>query len=129
LSSERAVSAELRDELIRERQLSSTKKVVSFSPLLQVTPAGSGRQYALEATSESRRSPKDYVLSILETENTNLDKLQKELRKHLELGSSSMCVFIAIIMIVINDFLFRILRLVGTLTATSMLGDYNWKKN
>ena len=93
LENEKALVVDLRYQLdlVKIESQSTPKTTVEF---VKNTPrtienrlpesAGSGKSV------ESQRYGKEFVDMILMTEKANIDKLQGELRKHLETGSSSM---------------------------------------
>jgi hypothetical protein len=94
---ERAVNSELRSLLDAERGDRQTlnKPIFDSSPILSDKPP---RYSPSPASSfESQRMQREYVTMLLDTEKSNVDKLQKELKKHLEVGSSSMYVYKSII--------------------------------
>jgi hypothetical protein len=94
LFKERAVVVELRSiievdraELIRLRSAQLAKST-NVSPSLSDKPPRYSPSPAMSF--ESQKMQHEYVAMILETEKSNVDKLQTELRKHLEIGSSTM---------------------------------------
>lgn len=92
LRRERAVNSELRSILDTDRGDRQTlnKPIFDSSPILSEKPP---RYSPSPASSiEGHRMQREYVTMLLETEKSNVDKLQKELQKHLEVGSSSMYV-------------------------------------